>query len=149
CTGPQPFPALNLDRLRFHLFGEDPVIAGLYELLFNHGNVDPQNDTTLQVVFRPLDPGTKAPPVVCAPRDCLGEVGFGTDEGLLPYPRQSFLGYRLLTEYFAFPSKFLFFDLGGFARLRQAGLQRKLEVIVYLDRTRPGLEQAVDATTFR
>jgi type VI secretion system protein ImpG len=149
CTGPQPFPALNLDRLRLHLFGEDPVIAGLYELLFNHGNVDPKYDTTLQVVFRPLDPGTKAAPIVCAPRDCLSEVGFGADEGLLPYPRQSFLGYRLLTEYFAFPSKFLFLDLGGFARVRQAGFQRRLEVLIYLDRTRPGLEQAVDASTFR
>src|SRR5579884_929816 len=120
CTGPQSLPALNLNRLRLHLFGEDPVIAGLYELLFNHGNADPRNDTTLQVVFRSLDPGTNNVPIVRAPRDCLHEVGFGTEEGLLPYPRQSFLGYRLLTEYFAFPSKFLFLDLGGFDQVRQA-----------------------------
>jgi acyl-CoA synthetase (AMP-forming)/AMP-acid ligase II len=34
------------------------------------------------------------------------------DEGLLPYPNHAFLGYRLLTEFFTFPNKFLFFDLG-------------------------------------
>src|SRR5262249_52501986 len=32
---------------------------------------------------------------------------------------------------------------------RQAGIQRRLEVVIYLDRTRPGLEQGVDASTFR
>ena len=34
---------------------------------------------------------------------------------LLPYPRRSFLGYRLLQEYFSFPEKFFFIDLEGLA----------------------------------
>ena len=34
-----------------------------------------------------------------------------------PIRANPFLGYRLLTEYFAFPEKFLFLDLGGFGRL--------------------------------
>ena len=38
-------------------------------------------------------------------------MGFEEDEALLPYPPQSFVGYRLLTEFFTFPQKFLFFDL--------------------------------------
>ena len=46
-------------------------------------------------------------------------VGFAPGEGLLPYTSRSFLGYRLLQEYFAFAKKFLFLDLGGFeARTR-------------------------------
>ena len=32
---------------------------------------------------------------------------------MLPYPPQSFPAYRLLTEFFAFPEKFLFFDLAN------------------------------------
>ena len=32
---------------------------------------------------------------------------------MLPYPRRSFVGYRLLQEYFCFPQKFLFLDLTG------------------------------------
>jgi type VI secretion system protein ImpG len=139
-TGELPFTGLNLDRLRLFLFGENNVVANLYELLFNHA---------LQVVFRPLDPGTKATPFLAASQEALFPVGFERDEGLLPYPRQSFPGYRLLTEFFTFPSKFQFVDLGGFARARRAGFQRKLEVLIYLDRTQTTLEQNIEAATFR
>ena len=45
--------------------------------------------------------------------DAIRAVGFGRDEGLLAYPEESFLGYRLLQEYFAFPDKFLFVELTG------------------------------------
>jgi type VI secretion system protein ImpG len=38
-------------------------------------------------------------------------MGFTEEESVLPYPRRSFEGYRLLQEYFAFPEKFLFFEL--------------------------------------
>ena len=41
------------------------------------------------------------------------QLGFGQDEALLPTPRQSFDGYRLLQEYFAMPERFLFVELQG------------------------------------
>lgn len=41
-------------------------------------------------------------------------VGFEADDALLPYPTNSFDGYRLLTEYFAYPEKFHYIDLTGF-----------------------------------
>ena len=44
-------------------------------------------------------------------------VGFASEEGLLPYTEQSFSGYRLLQEYFAYPLKFSFIDLFGLDRL--------------------------------
>ncbi len=130
---------LSLDRLRFHLMGDGPLTAGLYELLF---------DDVIQVVFRPPDgrgPGRFALP----PQEVLFPVGFERDEGMLPYPNQSFMGYRLLTEFFAFPAKFLFVDVGGFRRVARAGFTRGLEVVFFLRRTQPNLEQGVDASTFR
>ena len=42
--------------------------------------------------------------------DALKQVGFDIDEGLLPYPDSSFMGYRLLTEFFSFQEKFQFID---------------------------------------
>ncbi len=39
--------------------------------------------------------------------------GFEPEEALLPTPRQSFDGYRLLQEYFAMPERFLFVELTG------------------------------------
>ena len=140
CVSEIPFSALTLSRLRLFLFGDNAVIGGLYELLFNHAR---------QVVFRPLERATSLQPVVCEPRDALRPVGFEADEGLLPYGRQSFPGYRLLTEFFAFRNKFLFIDLCGFDKVHDAGFQQKLEAVIFLDRTEANLEQAVEASTFR
>ena len=139
-TGELPFTGLSLDRLRLYLTGENAVVARLYELIFNHA---------LQVVFRPLDRNTKATPFMLRPEEALFPVGFDGDEGLLPYTPQSFPGYRLLTEFFAFPSKFWFVDLGGFQRVQQAGYQRKLEIVLFLDRKMERLEPVIDATTFK
>jgi type VI secretion system protein ImpG len=140
CLGEAQFKELELEKLRFYLSGDKPVVANLYQVLFNH---------TLQVVFRPVDRNAPQAPVVLAPRDCLSPVGFERDEGLLPYPNQSFLGYRLLSEFFAFPAKFQFLDLGGWQQLRKKGYGNKVEVIFFFDRTMTSLEQGIDATSFR
>jgi type VI secretion system protein ImpG len=79
----------------------------------------------------------------------LFQVGFDPDEILLPYPKKSFPGYCLLTELFAFPSKFQFVDLGGFEQIRQAGYEKEIEVVIFLNQPVGGLQQAVDADTFR
>jgi len=70
-------------------------------------------------------------------------------EGMLPYGPRSFLGYRLLTEYFTFPSKFLFVDIGDLQALAPLELRENFEVYLFLDRTAPNLEPRVEADTFR
>ena len=89
--------------LGFFLKGQPQHIHLLYEMLCNN---------TLEVA---LASGRKAPPAILG-RDALRQVGFELDEGMLPYPARSFPGYRLLTEFFAFPDKFLFIDLCGLER---------------------------------
>src|SRR6266851_661828 len=140
CAGKLNLTELTLGKLRLYLSGDMQLIPSLYELLFNH---------VVQVMFRSLDPGSKLPPIVLSPEQCLSPVGFERDEGLLPYPNQSFLGYRLLTEFFTFPHKFLFLDLGGWRQAREAGFQQKVEVILFLNRTLTTLEQGVTASMFR
>src|SRR5262249_34060854 len=100
CLGGVAFTGLELDRLRFYLHGESQLVYALYELLLNNA---------CQVQFRPLEQQSSGKPLVLSP-DCLRTVGFGPDEGMLPYTPRSFLGYRLLHEYFVFPEKFLFVD---------------------------------------
>lgn len=139
CQAGTRFDALGLDRLRLYLSGLDHSMATLYELIFNHA---------LEVVFRPLD-GEATDPIILPPARCLFPVGFERDEGLLPYPDQSFLGYRLLTEFFAFRHKFLFVDLGGWREAARAGFATKAEVIIFLNRTVSAVEQEIEATTFR
>jgi type VI secretion system protein ImpG len=131
------FAALPLGSLRFFLKGQAQHVYPLYELLFNN---------TLDVVLAnsPEDPNPGR-----LGKGCVRPVGFGRDEGLLPYRARSFLGYRLLTEFFAFPEKFLFFDLAGLDLAALAGLGNRLEVFLYLSRSSPDLERNVTADTFR
>src|SRR5262249_42324324 len=139
CQAGLSFAELSLESLRFYLHGEGQPIATLYELLFNH---------VMQVAVRPLGK-SQATPLVFSPAECIAPVGFERNAGLLPYPNRSFLGYRLLTEFFAFPSKFHFFDLSGWQRVARAGFGNAVEVVFFLDRTETSLEHAVETGTFR
>ncbi|HVG39164.1 MAG TPA: type VI secretion system baseplate subunit TssF, partial [Pyrinomonadaceae bacterium] len=119
-----------IESLRFFLSGEPQLIYPLYEMLFNNAT---------RVELRPEGPGKSSPgrtrsshAPVELPASSLRAVGFAHDEGMLPYTAQSFPGYRLLTEYFAFPEKFLFLDVTGLARAVGAGFGEDLEVRVYL-----------------
>lgn len=139
-AGPgMPLSQLRLDRLRFFLSGDDLTIRTLYELVFNH---------VTQVMFRAGGAASDPPPIV-QNGDCLQMVGFGRDEGLLPFSPRSFLGYRLLTEYFAFPHKFLFVDVCGLERLAAAQYRDRLEIYLFLDRNVPELETRVKTEMFR
>lgn len=142
CLGGLTFSELSLDCLRFYLKGENEPVSQLYEYLFNH--------TIQMVVTSPGKPETGAPePVFLDPQTCLGQVGFDLDQGLLPYPPQSFPGYRLVTEFFAFPSKFLFVDIKGLERACRAGFQKQIEIVLFMSRSSERLGQDVSAGTFQ
>jgi type VI secretion system protein ImpG len=135
CRAPEmTFDKLGLDRLRFFLRGGQPF--ALYETILN--NV---------VSIALADASNDQAPVILSP-EAIRPVGFGRDEGLLPYPARSFLGYRLLTEYFALPEKFLFIDLTQIERKTRRPCADKLEVFFYLNRTGADLERSVTADTF-
>ena len=74
--------------------------------------------------------------------------GFDDDCALLPTAGRSFKGYRLLTEYFACPERFLFvklLDLGAaFAKCDQT-----CDIIFLFDRAAPVLTAAVTPSNFR
>ncbi len=133
------FNTITMDHLRLYLHADPSLSMPLYELLNNH---------LLQVVIRPLDVKGIAP-VVLTPQQGLRPVGFDLDQGLLPYGAVSFPGYRLLSEYFAFPQKFLFVDLLGWQHLRFKEPCRQVEVILFLNRTLPRLEQKIEPSVFR
>lgn len=131
-----PLAGLSIPTLRFYLHGQSQVVNRLYELIFR---------SALRVAFA-IAPDDCA--AVFAEPTVLRPVGFGPDEGLLPYPNRSLPGYRLLTEYFAFPRKFHFVDVAiPPAALARAG--RHLELFIYLDRAVPDLEPQVSADTLR
>jgi type VI secretion system protein ImpG len=124
CFQDVTFDNLELRSLRFHLNGEGALVHTLYELL---------SGKCAQIVIRDPASGSRLKPLWLEP-DRLRPVGFEENEGALPYPLRSFLGYRLLQEYFAFPDKFFFFELSGLERLGQAGFKDRAEIIFLISR---------------
>src|SRR5215831_9805932 len=127
------FVGLGVDRLRFFLRGASNVALPLYELLCAH---------TISLAYAD---GVADPAPVIVPATAIEAAGFAPEEALFPWPARSFVGFRLLTEYFAFPEKFLFVD---FTRIEAKTLLSggpQMEIFVYLDRTVPELERAIGA----
>ncbi|QDV11744.1 hypothetical protein CA51_16190 [Rosistilla oblonga] len=115
----KPINTLPLESLRLHLTGPDPVVAGLYEGLVRDA---------IEVAF--VAPGGEAIRVPAA--DALTPTGFDRDQAMLPYPAQSFDGYRLLTELFSFPEKFSFIDLSGWQTASEQLHSPEADVWIFL-----------------
>lgn len=140
-----PIGAMGLDTLRFHVNAEPNVAAALYELLCNN---------CVRILLRRPGAANADRDTVSLPPSSLRPLGFEQDEGVLPLPRRSFIGYRLLTEYFAFPEKFYFFDLSGLEAVSGAEPGTALEIVFLISRFERGerralLEGAVRADNIR
>ncbi len=122
CLPDVSFEKLGLGALRFYLNGESNLVYALYELLSNNA---------VRILVRDPSPGSRLK-AAALPPGSLRPVGFAENEGLLPYPRRSFLGYRLLQEYFAFPEKFLFLELTGLEALAASRFKEEAEVLILI-----------------
>jgi type VI secretion system protein ImpG len=110
----------NVSSLRFHLAGDAAAAAERYKIIFN--------------CIRGLRIGAEGGTSALLGTGNLQAVGFEDDEALLPYPSQSFPGYRILQEYFILPEKFLFFDVTGLENWKGRGGDKRFEIVLELDK---------------
>lgn len=82
------------------------------------------------------------------PGASVERMGYSDDEALLPLSPPTFQGYRLLQEYFAFHTRFLFVNLRGLQRAVRATADGDLEIVLLFHRSDPQLETVVDANDF-
>lgn len=132
--------SVNIDefkpnRLRFFLKGQLQHINPLYEMLFNE---------CVQVVI--AETGSDLKPKIL-PAHAIKAVGFMDDEGLLPYPANSFMGYRLLSEFFSFPEKFLFFDIENISNYI-SDFKNELNIYIYFKSSSVELERNISSDNF-
>ncbi|WP_444911960.1 type VI secretion system baseplate subunit TssF [Microbulbifer sp. PAAF003] len=130
------FSELNPESLRFFLRGQPSHIYSLYDLLLS-------KCVRLVVANGESDPK----PTFLSP-DEICQVGLSPDEGLLPYPDTAFVGYRLLTEYFAFPEKFLFLDMMNIGEALNESFDDTLNLYFYLSETHEELEKQISPSMF-
>ncbi len=94
----EPLNAIDLKNLRFYLGGSEYSALTLNLYLQRYMSEmrlrNPSNGQSVK-----LD------------AQSLVQSGMRADEELLPYPRNGFIGYRLIQEYFALPQKFHFLEL--------------------------------------
>jgi type VI secretion system protein ImpG len=128
------FDGLRLSALPLFLRGSDAISARLYEQLITSVSTivmrwgQLSSDVAVSSEMRPVRP-----------------LGFDDEQALLPHTASAFQGYRLLQEYFAFPTRFDFVELTGLAQ-GMARCQRDwLELILPLTSFDPMLEGAIDA----
>jgi type VI secretion system protein ImpG len=135
-TGPgMTFSNLKLDRLSFFIRGPDDLPVRIYEQIFAQGCGVVVQPTEKPVAWQHHVDGSH-----------IHRVGFDDDQALLPYGARSFQGYRLMQEYFAFPQRFLFFELTGLKEGIQRCKSQRIDLVVLLNQTSLDLENRVDAS---
>ena len=121
--GVQPKKAA-IPSLRLYFHGEPTVTRALYLCLTHQ----------LKRVLIKATEGGPSGKVIALPADVVKPVGFSPEQALLPTPPTTFDGYRLLLEYFTFPSKFLFLDVTGLQKLAELGEARAFDITFELKR---------------
>ena len=141
--------ARPIESLRFYLNGEPQLVYTLYEIIFNHAT-RVELRATGGGVRRAGATGRRSQPVsLTLPASSIKAVGFESDEGMLPFTARSFPGYKLLTEYFTFPEKFLFFDVTGLHEAALTGnFGAEFDILIYVEDVQPP-RFTVDAGTFQ
>lgn len=138
-TVPVPFSEIALDPLHFFLRGADELPSMIYEQIFAR-----RAGLALQM----QNPGEQKKLIGLLPPDTIRRVGFTNDEALLPPGPRTFEGYRLLREYFAFPQRFLFFGLSGFAEALKRCTSQQLDLVILLSEIDTRLETRINASCF-
>jgi type VI secretion system protein ImpG len=133
------FNQLEINELKFFINAQAQHAYAFYELLFNH---------TIAIAI--ANSQTDKNPLILD-KNCLQTVGFAEEEGLLPYSKRTFMGHRLLTEFFNLPEKFLFFKLTGLLKyIQQKNIPSGecLEIYFYLNQVNSVLEKNLNAQFF-
>ena len=124
-----PLNAIKPDHLPIHLTGPELIPGELYRLLLADA-----------VAVIAVSDGAKPVHITGLPKP--ETYGFSEDCALLPHEQRSFRGYRILTEYFACPERFMFADFRGLERAFQR-CQTYCDIIVLFKRSAPALIDAV------
>jgi type VI secretion system protein ImpG len=133
ATAGRPFSAMPLQALPLFVRGADELSARLYEQLV----------TNVSALVLRWGPDTSTQVALSSAARPVRPIGFGAEHALLPVSSRSFDGYRLLQEYFAFPSRFDFVELTGLAEGVSRCTSEQLELLLPLTRFDPSLEGTI------
>ena len=129
--------ALKLDKLMLHLTGQGSDPWTLHETLSTRVTALAGRSTDRRDQWTQMLPGAISQP-----------KGFETDEALLPTPRRSFDGYRLLQEYFAMPQRFHFVELSGINPALRRATGPEVDIYILLSEAMPDAGASIRRENF-
>lgn len=142
-------------RLRLRRIGGDPIaelpVDRLTVFLSGRGGSNWQMQELLSAQVAGLagrSTDRRADWIENLPEASVAPRGFERDEALLPTPRQSFDGYRLLQEYFAMPQRFHFVELKGLAPAIRRAHCADVDIYIVLRAGMPDLAAQVTPEAF-
>jgi type VI secretion system protein ImpG len=137
ATAGLTFHQIAMDSLAVHIRPSENLAGILYEQIVAHCQA-----VVVQSTHRPAKIFGVVSPAPVRP------VGFDENEALLPPGPRTFSGFRLLQEYFAFPSRYLFFELSGLGDPLAACKEAEVDVVFALQRPEPRLDRRVEPDCF-
>jgi len=129
------FSSVQPKTLQFYLNGLITHVLPLFELIFNN---------TISIGF--AESANDKQPILLPP-DVIRPIGFDKADGLLPYPSRSQLAYRILSEFFAFPNKFFFFEI-DLLRCITRKVGAKFSLFFYFNNRNIELERVINKEAF-
>ena len=129
------YKSLELDRLRFYLHGNDFLKYNLLLFLSNHVSSIAVAELALgKLEFKEIKPFKIGIPELSP--ELYSKL---TEFSLIPENTgQSFSGFRLLQEYFAFPERFFFIDIEGLDKFEASEEGYSFEIKIVFDQHFPG-----------
>ncbi|MCU9849886.1 type VI secretion system baseplate subunit TssF [Defluviimonas sp. WL0024] len=137
-TDGEKIAALTTDRLTLYVDAQAGNAWQLHELLCTQ-----TTGITGRSTDRRDDWTTVLPDGAIVPR------GFEREEALLPTPRRSFDGYRILQEYFAMPERFLFVELRGLQPALKKAKGQDVDIYILLKEGRKSVEAGIKPEAFQ
>jgi type VI secretion system protein ImpG len=124
------FRQLKLDTLRFFMGGLQDVALRLHELV---------SGACVGVLAGPTGRAGDGARQFLAPEH-VQPVGYDDGESMLPVTLRGLAGTRLMQEYFSFPQRFLFVDVGGLAEAFAQCTGNSFEIVLLFNRYVASLE---------
>lgn len=139
-TGGESFAAIGLKKLRFYLNGDSAIVGNIYDSIFcnlekiailpgppekadddkadedieiqlkDEEELEEQDEPIKKKRIKQIEPELVIQPIYL-PNDSVQQVGFRSNEDIIPSTENGHPAYRYLQEYFCFPEKFHFVDV--------------------------------------
>ncbi len=118
------YNTLKMGSFRIYLHGSASVKYNLHFYLTKHvSSVAVREAANDKNIFKKIDDFKIVVPELST------DIEYDSENySILPYSRQSFAGFRLLQEYFAYPEKFFFIDIFGLDRFRASEESSSIEI---------------------